>query len=81
MEQNVNENTLYFQYFWILSSFELLAGKFEKNTVLNIQEPGPKSLISLVFFALSVPRYVYYLVSGFPPPDVIHDNIFLYMVL
>ena len=59
MEQNVNENTLYFQYFWILSSSGLETATFEKNSALNIQEPGPKSLISLVFFALSVPRYVY----------------------
>ena len=78
MEKYVNENNLRFQYFWILSSFELLAAKFEKNSVLNIQEPGPKSLISFVFFALSVPRYVYYLVSGFPPPDVKHDIIFIH---
>ena len=47
----MNENNLRFQYFWIISSFELLAAKFEKNSVLNIQEPGHKSLIYLVFFA------------------------------
>ena len=74
----MNENNLRFQYFWIISSFELLAAKFEKNSVLNIQEPGHKSLIYLVFFALSIPWYVYYLVSGFPPPEVKHDIIFLH---
>ena len=74
----MNENNLLFQYFWIFSSFELLAAKFAKNSVLNIQEPGPKSLISPVLLALSVPRYVYYLVSGFPLPEVKHDIIFIH---